>query len=214
MLLTPKKTIYMSPQLNLTINEVLSKQNQLDDRKNILQPLIDYIQQKIIEKESVSINFICTHNSRRSHFSQIWAQVAASYYQIPNIYCYSGGTEQTVLFPKVAETLSKQGFIVFKITENDNPIYAIKQGQNTMPVISFSKKYNHPFNPTSNFAAVMTCSQADGECPFVSGAEKRIPITFEDPKTFDQTQQQDEMYLQTSLQIASEMFYIFSMIKK
>jgi arsenate reductase len=49
----------------------------------------------------------------------------------------------------------------------------------------FSKKYDDEFNPKSEFAAIMTCSQADGGCPFIAGAEKRIPITYEDP--FDNT---------------------------
>ncbi|MNG27197.1 hypothetical protein D3C84_1122880 [compost metagenome] len=60
----------------------------------------------------------------------------------------------------------------------------------------------------------MTCSQADGGCPFIAGAEKRIPITFEDPKTFDNSPQQTEIYQERSLQIATEMFYVFSEIKK
>lgn len=60
----------------------------------------------------------------------------------------------------------------------------------------------------------MTCSQADGGCPFIAGAEKRIPITFEDPKISDNTAQESQVYAERSLQIASEMFYVFSKIKK
>lgn len=60
----------------------------------------------------------------------------------------------------------------------------------------------------------MTCSQADGGCPFISGAEKRIAITYDDPKAFDNTDQQTEKYNERSLQIATEMFYVFSQIKK
>ena len=66
--------------------------------------------------------------------------------------------------------------------------------------------------PKSKFAAIMTCSQADGGCPFIAGAEKRIPITFEDPKAFDNTPQQAEKYTERSLQIATELFYVFSQI--
>ena len=44
------------------------------------------------------------------------------------------------------------------------------------------------------------------------GAEKRIPITFEDPKAFDNTPQQAEKYNERSLQIATELFYVFSQI--
>lgn len=56
----------------------------------------------------------------------------------------------------------------------------------------------------------MTCSQADEGCPYIAGAEKRIPVRYEDPKSSDKTPQQNEIYTQRSLQIASEMFYVFS----
>lgn len=189
-------------------------ENISNDRKNILQPLIDYIQGKVNSKKPVNLNFICTHNSRRSHLAQIWSQFASAYYNIPNINCYSGGTEETALFPKVIETLSNQGFQIFKITDSNNPIYAIKYDENSLPIIGFSKKYDDAYNPVSNFAAILTCSQADEGCPFISGAEKRIPITFEDPKISDGTTNQTEVYKQRSLQIATEMMYIFSQITK
>ena len=184
------------------------------ERKNILQPLIDFIQLKVKNREDIRLNFICTHNSRRSHLSQIWAQTAAHYYGIKNVFCYSGGTEATALFPKVAETLKNTGFKIQKLSEENNPVYAIKFAENGYPVIGFSKTYDDEFNPESGFAAIMTCSQADGGCPFITGAEKRIPITFDDPKAFDNTPQQAEKYQERSLQIATEMFYVFSQIKK
>jgi arsenate reductase len=183
------------------------------ERKTILQPLIDYIQQKANSGADINLNFICTHNSRRSHLAQVWAQVASAYFNIPNVHCYSGGTEETSLFPKVAETLTNQGFTIFKIAETDNPVYAIKYGDNALPIIGFSKQYDSPFNPASAFVAIMTCSQADGGCPFIAGAEKRIPITFEDPKISDGSPEQAQVYAESSLQIATEMFYVFSMIR-
>lgn len=202
----------MYPHLINTITNI--RINKIEDnRKETLQSLIDYIQQKVDINQDININFICTHNSRRSHFSQIWAQTAASFYNIKNVFCYSGGTEETALFPKIIETLSDQGFQIVKISENNNPIYAIKFEDNEQPIIGFSKKYDHSFNPTSKFAAIMTCSQADGGCPFIAGAEKRIPITFEDPKSSDGTPQQTETYSSRSLEIATEMFYVFSQIQ-
>lgn len=197
-----------------TISTVISVQNISEERKTILQPLIDFVQQKKDNNQAININFICTHNSRRSHLSQVWAQVASAYFSIPNVHCYSGGTEETALFPKVAETLTNQGFSIFKIVENNNPVYAIKYSDNALPVIGFSKKYDSPFNPVSAFAAIMTCSQADGGCPFIAGAEKRIPIIFEDPKISDGTAEQTKVYAERSLQIATEMFYIFSKISR
>lgn len=194
--------------------EQLQLQNISEERKTVLQPLIDFVQQKVNDKQEININFICTHNSRRSHLSQVWAQVASAHFNISNVHCYSGGTEETALFPKVAETLTNQGFSVFKIADSNNPVYAIKYNANALPVIGFSKKYDSPFNPISSFVAIMTCSQADGGCPFIAGAEKRIPITFEDPKISDNTPEQTQVYAERSLQIASEMFYVFSKISR
>ncbi|WP_418509133.1 low molecular weight phosphatase family protein [Corallibacter sp.] len=182
------------------------------ERKEILQPLVDYIQDKVSNKQAIRINFICTHNSRRSHLSQVWAQTLAKYFNIENMFCYSGGTENTALFPMVAETLTNSGFSIETISQGDNPIYSIKYSDNAHPIIGFSKKLDATFNPKSGFAAVMTCSQADGGCPSIAGAEKRIPITFDDPKAFDNTPQKAEKYNERSLQIASEMLYVFSQI--
>ena len=184
------------------------------ERKIILQPLVDYIQSKAVNQQEIRLNLICTHNSRRSHLSQVWAQTAAAYYDIKNVFCYSGGTEATAMFPMVSKTLTKQGFEIKTLAEGSNPVYSIKYAANEHPVIGFSKTYDDSFNPQDEFAAIMTCSQADGECPFIAGAEKRIPITFEDPKAFDNTPQQAEKYEERSLQIAAEMFYVFSQIKK
>lgn len=203
----------MNDKLSIYIKEVLS-QNINEDRKIILQPLIDFIQQKVKDQKPIDLNFICTHNSRRSHLAQIWAQTASAYFKISNVNCYSGGTETTALFPKITETLFDSGFNIWKLNENENPVYVIKYAENAVPIIGFSKKYNDPFNPKNSFAAIMTCSQADGGCPFIAGAEKRIPITFEDPKISDGTSEQTKVYNERSLQIAAEMFYVFSNINK
>lgn len=183
-----------------------------NQRKAVLQPLIDFIQSKVSNQQDIRINFICTHNSRRSHLAQIWAQTLAYHFTIKNLFCYSGGTEATALFPMVVESLQNSGFKIKSISESNNPIYSIKYADNAYPIIGFSKKLDDDFNPKSEFAAIMTCSQADDGCPFVAGAEKRIPITFEDPKIYDQTPQQAEKYQERSLQIATELFYVFSQI--
>lgn len=184
------------------------------ERKAILQPLIDFIQTKVTSHQEIRLNMICTHNSRRSHLSQVWAQTAAAYFNIKNVFCYSGGTEATAMFPMVAKTLSKQGFKIKAISEGNNPVYSIKYAQDEHPVIGFSKTYDDDFNPENDFAGIMTCSSADKGCPFIAGAEKRISITFEDPKAFDNTPQQAEKYEERSLQIATEMVYVFSQIKQ
>lgn len=202
----------MFPKIKSTI-EQLSFDTISEERKQVLAPLVQFIQSKTNSGLAIRLNFICTHNSRRSHLSQVWAQTAAAYYNIKNVFCYSGGTEATALFPKVAETLVNTGFEVKIISEGDNPIYAIKYNTSDHPVIGFSKSYEDDFNPQSEFAAILTCSQADGGCPFIAGAEKRIPITFDDPKAFDNTPLQTEKYQERSIQIATEFLYVFSQIK-
>lgn len=183
------------------------------ERQTILKPLVDYLTDKIKAKDSIRLNFICTHNSRRSHLSQIWAQTMANYYNITKVSCYSGGTEATAMFPKVGETLTNQGFQLLKLSEGMNPIYSIKFSDNEPAVIAFSKQFSDAFNPASEFAAIMTCSSADNGCPIVLGCDKRITITYEDPKQSDGTPQQTETYLKRSLQIATEMKFVFSGLK-
>lgn len=205
-----KSTLF--PEIEEVI-EGLSLQNLSEERKAVLDPLTGFIQSKVASGQEIRMNFICTHNSRRSHLSQVWAQTMASYFNIKNVFCYSGGTEATALFPMAAETLKHSGFQIKAISDNENPIYTIKYADNEHPIIGFSKVLDDDFNPKSGFIAIMTCSQADGGCPFMIGAEKRIPITFEDPKAFDNTPQQAEKYNERSLQIATELFYVFSQLK-
>ncbi|WP_130734163.1 protein-tyrosine-phosphatase [Flavobacterium sp. J27] len=188
---------------NITISE---------ERKEELNSLIVYIQEKLNQQEVVALNFICTHNSRRSHFSQIWAQTLAAYFNVSNVYCYSGGTEATAMFSKVVDTLQLQGFCIQQLSDTSNPIYAIKNDDNNLPIIGFSKTFDHQFNPKSNFAAIMTCSSADVGCPFVIGAEKKFSIRYDDPKVFDGTDFMNEKYISKSLEIASEMAYVFSQV--
>ncbi|GAB5563795.1 MAG: protein-tyrosine-phosphatase [Winogradskyella sp.] len=185
-----------------------------EERKKTLQPLVDFIQEKVNTNSIINLNLICTHNSRRSHLSQVWAQTLAHYFEINKVFCYSGGTEATALFPSAAEALTTSGFKIEKLSTENNPVYAIIYSDVTHPIIGFSKTYDADFNPSTEFAAIMTCSSADAGCPFIPGAEKRIPITYEDPKAFDNTPQQAEKYKERSIQIATEFKYVFSKIKK
>jgi arsenate reductase len=209
-MMTNQSTVF--PEIEKTIKN-LDLATISEERKAILRPLVDIVQSKVSGGQEIRINFICTHNSRRSHLSQVWAQTLAAYFNINKVTCYSGGTEATALFPMVAETLKKQGFEILQLSDTNNSVYAIKYAENELPVIGFSKKLDDDFNPKSAFIAIMTCDSANEACPFVPGAEKRIPIMFEDPKAFDNTPQQAQKYIERSEQIATEMYYIFSQIK-
>lgn len=203
----------MFQNLSKTIASI-SKISVSEERKEVLQPLVDYIQNKVNLNDIIRLNFICTHNSRRSHLGQIWAQTMAFHFGIQNVFCYSGGTEVTAMFPKVSETLQNQGFEIQKLSESQNPFYTVKYSENEQPIICFSKTYFDVFNPKSNFGAIMTCNNADEGCPIVFGAEARFPIRYDDPKAFDGTAVMNEKYTERSLQIASEMYFVFSQIIK
>ena len=199
-------------KLQSLINEL--KVSEIEsDRHEYLDKLVDFAQEKRDKKELINLNFICTHNSRRSHLSQIWAQTMASFYSVEDVFCYSGGTEVTAMYQAVKQTLITQGFEINRLADDRNPIYAIKYSGDHHPIIAFSKTFDDAFNPKKNFAAIMTCSHADENCPFIVGAEKRLPIRYEDPKAFDDTPIQMEKYEERSVQIATEMKYIFSKIK-
>lgn len=71
----------MNAQLSNVIKS-FSEKNISEERKKILSPLIEFIKIKILSGDSIRLNFICTHNSRRSHLCQVWAQTFASYFGI------------------------------------------------------------------------------------------------------------------------------------
>lgn len=198
---TLKSTIAKARQLNIT-----------EERIQVLNPLIEFIQFKIDQGKEINLNFICTHNSRRSQFSQIWAQTAADYFGVP-ANCYSGGVEVTAFNERAVESIKRSGFRV--ITKgNANPRYSVFHSEDSEPILAFSKLFDDPINKVDQFAAIMTCSHADENCPFIPGTEKRIPVRYEDPKSFDYTPEESVMYDQRSMQIASEMFYVFSKVRE
>lgn len=200
--------------LDQTIQSLLPQVEKISlERKIILDKVVAFIQHQKKQNEPINLVFICTHNSRRSHFTQVWAQAAAHYFGIEHFFCYSGGTEVTAMFPLVHQTLAKNGFLVQPLSSEKNPVYALKYDDNKHPILCFSKKYDDDFNPKTNFLAVMTCTDAEKNCPFIPTAKQRIALPYNDPKEFDNTTLQQEKYDETSLEIAKEMLYICSKIK-
>lgn len=202
----------MNPVLR-TLIQNLEKRPIDAERKQHLLSMAQRISAELTTNQEVSLNFICTHNSRRSHLSQVWAQCAADFLGVDGVQCFSAGTEATAVYPQVIETLKQQGFAVEIMTNTDNPIYVIKHEENGVPTVAFSKAIGDSFNPTDHFMAIMTCTQADVECPIVPGATARFSLPFEDPKIFDDSPQKVQAYRMRSEQIGSEMLFLFSQIK-
>ncbi len=181
-------------------------------RKEKLQQLASYVDSRR-SADRIALNFICTHNSRRSHLAQIWAAAAAYYHGVARIQTFSGGTEATAFNPRAVAAMKRAGFQIIA-GEGDNPIYSVSYADDAESLVCFSKVYDHPTNPRSKFAAIMTCSEADENCPFIPGVELRLPLTYEDPKVADDTPAETERYDERVRQIGREIFYAFSQINE
>ena len=150
-------------------------------RKSLLNQLADYVQSNSLQNEvggkGVQLTFLCTHNSRRSHLSQIWAKVAADHYDVPDVTTFSGGTETTAMNERIVASLERTGFQIQSSEETtENPNFLVSYANNAEPLECFSKVYNEPPNPSEHYAAIMTCSSADQACPVVPGCDLRLPI--------------------------------------
>lgn len=184
-----------------------------DERKQVLSRLAAYIQLKYEQSQPIKLVFICTHNSRRSHFGQIAAMMAAEYFALDKIEVFSGGTESTAFHPNAINALRELGFSVESENEKvKNPIWRVRIGSQS-DTTCFSKTFDDPANPSSGFVAVMTCSEAEQNCPYVPGTELRVGTTYDDPKSSDGTPEQDAVYQARFRQIATELLYTFSLIK-
>jgi len=205
---------FLLPALSVTLEQLTKEFNQIPlARTETLKELTRFIQHKIKGGQKVYLNFICTHNSRRSHLAQVWAQTAAYYYGVPGIECFSGGTEATAFNPRAVRAMVEAGFSIVRAKESDNPVYKVRFSNDASPIRAFSKKYDDPFNPSEDFAAIVTCSHADENCPVVLGASARISITYNDPKDFDGTPQEAARYKERVHQIGREMLYAFSKVQ-
>ncbi|MBU1820989.1 MAG: protein-tyrosine-phosphatase [Bacteroidetes bacterium] len=182
------------------------------ERRALLDKLTEYITGKIGQEEPVQLTFICTHNSRRSHLGQVWAQVAAAHFGVAGVDTFSGGTEATACNPRTIAALERAGLQIAKTTEGENPVYELRYDEAHPPVVAFSKVYDKSPNPTEGFAAIMTCSHAEENCPFIPGAEKRFAVTYIDPKEADDSPAEAATYDARCRQIAEEMLYVFSKV--
>ncbi|MFD0932072.1 hypothetical protein ACFQ0R_05595 [Psychroflexus salinarum] len=181
------------------------------ERKNILKNIASTIDAEIEKNGKAKLIYICTHNSRRSHFGQIWANVVAEFHGMSSVIeAFSGGTEVTAFHPHSINALSTLGFKITPDSSKSNPRYEVKFGDE-LSTTCFSKVYDDTENPNKDFIAIMTCSHADENCPFIPGATARFSTPYEDPKLFDNTKLQDEKYLERALEIGREVFYMLSL---
>lgn len=183
-----------------------------EERKALLTRLANYIGQKAEDGQTAHLNFICTHNSRRSQLAQLWAATGAAFFGLTNINTYSGGTEATAFNPRAVAAAKRAGFGVDN-PGGENPRYEVSFSPEVPPLVLFSKVFDDAVNPTEGFAAVMTCSDADENCPFIPGAELRLPLTYDDPKEADDTPEEAARYDERLRQIGRELLFALSLIQ-
>jgi len=202
------------PHLSEIVAVLITEFDQVAHRrKGSLQELAAFVTERVAASKTTRLIFICTHNSRRSHMAQIWAQTAAALFGIPGVETFSGGTETTAFFPQAVAAIRHAGFRVDAEEDGSNPVIEVRYSEDAEPMWAFSKIYDQPPNPTSDYAAVMTCSHADAACPMVVGATERFSITYQDPKAFDGTDREAEAYDERCRQIGREMLFVFSQVE-
>lgn len=179
-----------------------------EERRQVLDQLAEKITAGL-SNGPVRLVFICTHNSRRSHFAQIWVSVLAVRFGLDFIESWSGGTEATAFHPNAIAALQRAGFVVDS-EPGANPVHRLSYGEAQPPLLCFSKVYDHPDNPTTGFAAIMTCSDAEENCPFIPGADWRFSLTYSDPKIADGTPEEAATYDARLREIGGELWYVIN----
>ncbi len=202
------------PSLKPMIEQVTKEFDQIPaERQLALKKVALFIRSKVQAKETPQLTFICTHNSRRSHLSQIWAQTAAAFYDVTGVKTFSGGVEATACNERTVAALTRAGFTITNSTPGEkNPVYLVKYSEQAEPIRAFSKIYSAEGNPKDNFVALMTCDHADKNCPVVEGSLLRVPVHYEDPKVSDGTPAEAATYDERCRQIAREMLFLMKQV--
>ena len=86
--------------------------NIATNRLSLLSGLKDRLKAEIASKRVINVAFICTHNSRRSHISQLLAHLLVHHFKIANIACYSAERRQQPLMKGPLRLLS---FMVLRL---------------------------------------------------------------------------------------------------
>ncbi|MCH2215879.1 MAG: hypothetical protein MK086_11970 [Flavobacteriales bacterium] len=196
--------------------EALQSQEELisPERLEELNDLAGTIHAQKEQMGFSNVTWVCTHNSRRSQLAQIWFWKALQHYEIEKVKSYSGGTEATAFNHRMVKAVKDAGFSLYQRDETENPQYASRIDDTCeSELILFSKKFTDEFNPQKDFIAVMVCSQADKECPFVPGAYTRVALPYEDPKVGDDTPQEGEAYAKKVDEIGREVLYLVKTIQ-
>ncbi len=197
------------PTLRRSVANLIDSFDQISvERKKELAAFADLITSSTSEK--ITIIFVCTHNSRRSHVTMIWAHLAAYLFGRDKVSTYSGGTEVTAFNARAIAALDRVGFSI-KVFAGENPKVEIGFGDHLPTLSCFSKRVGDETNPQEGYLAIMTCAHADANCPVLPRALHRFPLRYTDPGYADDTVQEASAYDQLVDQVGREMLYVFGL---
>lgn len=194
-----------------TIEKELSR-NRTDRHELLLNQIASFLTEELNRGNRPKLHFICTHNSRRSQFAQVWCFMVQKWMNLDVAHCYSGGTEVTACNERTAAALERAGCAISS-EGFENPVYTVTDGVSDVGLRLWSKVYDDEANPDENFAAVMTCDHADANCPYIPGALRRFPLTYTDPKYADDTELEQDAYDNTCGMIAADMIRLFRKVE-
>ena len=186
------------PEVEEHLNLLTTGYDMLDETQGAAgRKLVDWIVENYRPGQPLDITCVCTGNSRRSILAATMVNVSAAYYGLPEIRGFSGGTKPSAFNERTVTALRGIGLDVTKLGEEAtrgdaataNPKHRIRwgsgPGESSMRMIEFSKKYDDAANPSSGFAALIVCSDAEEDCPLIKGASTRIAMPYLDPKAYD-----------------------------
>lgn len=195
------------PKVEEHLNLLTTGYDMLDETQDAAgRKLVDWIVENYRSGQPLAITCVCTGNSRRSILTATMVNVSAAYYGLPEIRGYSGGTKPSAFNERTVTTLREIGIEVTKLgaeatrgeAATANPKHRIRWGSgpenSSMQVIEFSKKYDDASNPSSGFAALIVCGDAEEDCPLIKGASTRISMPYLDPKAYDGTKLEAQKY--------------------
>jgi arsenate reductase len=188
--------------------------NVPDSTGKMLREAGTYIIDHLDSGRETSISFVCEHNSRKSHLGQIWTQMAIQYYGIDSVKCYSGGTSPTYVNQRIIKALENAGFqISEKGIAGNGPKYYLDFGKPSGGFEIFSKRYDHPMNPDTNYMAITLCYNPEECCPITGGADEQLTIPYEDLQPYDNTPLETARYDEQCRNVARDMFYMMDFVK-
>jgi protein-tyrosine-phosphatase len=197
----------MNPTLKTLCEQIATQISTISsERKLKLDQLSAVLQQEINKNQSVNLVFVCTHNSRRSHFAQVWWETLHYYLKLNFFETFSAGTEVTRIHEHTLQTLEGHGFQLKPLDKKENPTIQVAVDEHKK-MLCFSKLTNHP-SIKQPYVAILTCADAEENCPYIPEAKQRFALTYNDPKKSDGTPDQERIYHERSLTIATEAFYV------